>query len=33
VAVVLTTAFLVAVGLVVGSFYLINRWFGDWNLW
>ncbi len=32
-AVVLTTVFLIAVGLVVGFFYLIHRWFGDWNLW
>lgn len=31
--IVLTTVFLIAVGLVVGFFYLIHRWFGDWNLW
>jgi hypothetical protein len=32
-AVVLATVFVIAVGLVVGFFYLIHRWFGDWNLW
>jgi hypothetical protein len=32
-AVVLITAFLFALGLVAGFFYLLHRWFGDWNLW
>ena len=32
-AVVLTAVFIVTIGLVVGFFYLIHRWFGDWNLW
>jgi len=33
VTVVLIAFFLIAVGLVAGFYYLIHRWFGDWNLW
>lgn len=33
VAVVLITVFVITIGLVLGFFYLIYRWFGDWNLW
>ncbi|UCC74530.1 MAG: hypothetical protein JSV86_08250 [Gemmatimonadota bacterium] len=31
--VVLAAVFLLILGLVVGFFYLMHRWFADWNLW